>query len=60
MSENEFYDLVNEMRTAQKMYFKTRDANYLDEARKLERTVDKAIADHEDAKHGPSLFGGVE
>ena len=53
---DEFYNLVESMRTAQKRYFKTRDANYLEESRKLEKAVDKALAEHEEAKRGESLF----
>ena len=56
MKTEEFYKLVEDMRTAQKKYFKTRDANVLQESKNLERAVDKAITEHEEAKHGATLF----
>ena len=56
MSEDEFYALVAEMRAKQNEYFRTRDANVLNECRKLERQVDRAIADREERKKGGFLF----
>lgn len=53
----EFYNLVAEMRAKQKEYFRTRDANVLNEAKDLEKRVDKAIRDHEEEKLGGKLFG---
>ena len=52
----EFYNLVAEMRAKQKEYFRTRDANVLNEAKDLEKRVDKAIRDHEEEKLGGKLF----
>lgn len=37
--------LVVQMREAQRAYFKTRSPQALDEARKLERAVDKRLAE---------------
>lgn len=41
---NEFIELVNEMRNAQKEYFKTRDKNVLSKSKELERKVDSFLA----------------
>lgn len=38
-----FFNLVKQMREAQKEYFKTRSMQALDNSRKLEREVDKYI-----------------
>lgn len=56
MSNDEFYDLVKEMRATQKEYFRTRDANVLNKSKELERAVDKTIRDREEDKTGGSLF----
>ena len=56
MKEDEFYKLVEDMRKAQKNYFRTKNANYLEEAKNLERSVDKAIKEHEESKYGETLF----
>lgn len=56
MKEVEFYKLVEDMRKAQKNYFRTKNANYLEEAKNLERSVDKAIKEHEESKYGETLF----
>ncbi len=53
----DFFVLVTEMRTTQKDYFRTRDANTLNKARDLERKVDKAIKNIEELRQGRSLFG---
>ena len=43
----DFEKLVKEMRDAQKTYFRTRDASVLQSSKRLEREVDKYIADRE-------------
>lgn len=43
--KNEFVMRVAEMRDAQRKYFKTRDYADLDKSKKLEREVDKMLAD---------------
>lgn len=40
----EFFELVREMRNAQKEYFKTRDKNVLLKSKELERKVDAYLA----------------
>ena len=40
---NDFMALVKEMRQAQKSYFQTRNRDWLDKSKELERQVDKAI-----------------
>lgn len=42
---NNFVKLVAEMRNKQKEYFKTRSFQSLNEAKQLEKDVDKAIKD---------------
>jgi hypothetical protein len=42
---NEFEQLVNKMRIAQKNYFKTRDKYWLKKSKEIESQVDKHIAD---------------
>ena len=41
-----FLTLVKKMRSKQKEYFRTRDPKILQEAKKLERLVDKEIEDY--------------
>ena len=53
---DEFCELVKQMREAQKRYFRTRDANDLNESKRLEREVDKAIKDYVESKLGGLLF----
>lgn len=43
MSTQQFIDLVCRMRTAQKAYFRTRSYGDLEESKKLEQEVDKAL-----------------
>ena len=50
MSEKEFYDLVRQMRNAQKEYFRTRDRRILTCSKELERRVDKALQEHFEPK----------
>jgi len=56
MKDEEFYDLVSRMRSAQKEYFRTRDANVLNESKRLEKEVDNAIKEHEEDKLGGRLW----
>jgi hypothetical protein len=43
MTAKEFFELVVEMRYAQKNYFKTRNQGYLDRSKNLEKQVDNEI-----------------
>ena len=45
MTHEEFRKLVSEMRHAQKEYFRTRSGDALDKSKRLERQVDKELAD---------------
>jgi chromatin segregation and condensation protein Rec8/ScpA/Scc1 (kleisin family) len=42
---SDFVKLVNKMRRAQKMYFKTKTRSSLEEAKRLEDSVDRMLAD---------------
>lgn len=44
MNESEFRELVAEMRSAQKAYFKTRSRDALERSKQLERSVDMALS----------------
>ena len=46
MKLEEFVSLVDQMRSAQRNYFRTRSHDVLSQSKELERRVDKAIADH--------------
>jgi hypothetical protein len=43
MTAKEFFDLVSEMRSKQKEYFRTRSTSVLSESKTLERRVDAEI-----------------
>ena len=43
MNDLEFAELCRKMRTAQKNYFATRNVNYLNESKKLEKQVDNEL-----------------
>ena len=43
MTAKEFFELVVEMRYAQKNFFKTRNQGYLDRSKNLEKQVDNEI-----------------
>lgn len=43
MKSRDFFDLVSEMRSTQKEYFKTRDKDVLNKSKDLERRVDNEI-----------------
>ena len=52
----DFMELVKEMRSAQKEYFRTRDANVLNRSKDLEKKVDRAIDNAEEEEKGGTLF----
>ena len=52
MATEDFYKLVEEMRTAQAKFFRTKDANVLMESKELERQVDRAIREHKESQQG--------
>ena len=43
MTAKEFFDLVSDMRSKQKEYFRTRSSSVLSESKALERLVDAEI-----------------
>ena len=43
MTAKEFFDLVSDMRSQQKEYFRTRSTSVLNESKALERLVDAEI-----------------
>nr|DAP24661.1 MAG TPA: hypothetical protein [Caudoviricetes sp.] len=51
-----FFDLVSEMRKAQKEYFKTRSPESLIMSKDLERQVDKEIQRANEILQNPKLF----
>ena len=57
MTYAQFVAKVSEMRNAQKSYFRTRSAAFLDKSKRLEKEVDKAVADFYDPQG--NLFEGV-
>lgn len=52
MTINEYAKLVNEIRTAQKDFFRTRSESALEKSKKLERRVDEATRDIFDSRQG--------
>lgn len=59
MSSKEFYDLVVNMREAQKMYFRTRRSDDLKMAKEYEKAVDaeiKRVRDYINGADLPPLF----
>ena len=52
----EFLEKVQEMRKKQKEYFRTRDANVLNESKNLERQVDKMAEALQSRRKGEMLF----
>ena len=59
MSDLEFMNLVKEMRTAQKEFFKDRSTGALSDAKRLEKEVDAEISRRERIEQErlqPSLF----
>lgn len=43
MTDQEFYNLVKQLRERQKAYFKTRDLKSLEESKRMERLLDEEI-----------------
>lgn len=58
MTTKDFIDLVCRMRSAQKQYFRTRSLADLDESKRLERDVDKALREISSPSNQMSLFPG--
>jgi hypothetical protein len=54
MDDREFKDLVAELRKAQREYFRTKSSGALEDARRMERLVDRALLE---ARQQPRLFG---
>ena len=52
MTPREFFDLVREMRRAQRKYWRMKITNHLQAARKLEQKVDDEIARVEEIERG--------
>lgn len=44
MNAKDFFDLVSQMRNAQKNYFRTKAVDYLAESKRLEKAVDSEIS----------------
>lgn len=58
MNAKQFYDTVCKMRQAQKMYFKMRTRQHLEEAKRLEKIIDDEIFRVTAIERGKmSLFG---
>lgn len=53
MDVRQLAELVNKMRNAQREYFRTRSASSLEESKRLEKEVDRAISE---ALSQPTLF----
>ncbi len=53
---DEFVELVSKLRSAQKNFFKTRQANYLADAKQLEKKVDKAIMEFKNPDTQSKMF----
>lgn len=51
-----FLEKTQEMRNKQKEYFRTHDANVLNESKKLEREVDKMADELQSRRRGEMLF----
>lgn len=59
MTTGEFADLVQEMRDAQKTYFRTRSNDALEKSKYLEKKVDKLLEERRnrvEQKQQPTLF----
>lgn len=59
MDAKQFFDLVSQMREAQKMYFKTRYSDWLQKSKALEKRIDAEISRVNKIKEGkmnPQLF----
>lgn len=58
MDLKQFADLVAQMRAAQKDYFASRDQFVLQDSKRLERAVDRALIELSNPQ--PGLFDGVK
>lgn len=47
MNYSEFRSLVNTMRCAQREYFRTRSSTALEDSKRAEKAVDKALAEYD-------------
>ena len=56
MPDKDLIELVEQMRHAQKEYFRTRSGGALDASKRLERRVDEALAERRDTQL--KLFSG--
>lgn len=56
MSAKEFIDLVCQMRSAQKRFFRTHLHDDMEQAKQYERQVDQALRDFSEPKNQLSLF----
>ena len=52
----EFLEKYQEMRKIQQKYFRTRDANVLQESKELERQTDNMAAELQARRRGETLF----
>ena len=57
MDDQGFRKLVAEMRHAQKEFFRTKSGAALDQAKIIEKRVDKALSDGEQDQKQKKLFG---
>lgn len=57
MSDQAFTRLVEQMRSTQRKYFRTRSQGDLNESKRLEKAVDQAVTDR---LQQPSLFDRLE
>lgn len=55
MTAKEFFFLVVDMRQAQKNWFKTKNREYLERSKELEKRVDKEIERVQDIANEPEL-----
>lgn len=56
MALTEFEKTVKAMREEQRLYFQTREKAHLEQAKRLERRVDRMLAEKEGCFQGPLLF----
>ena len=58
MTAKQFFDIVAEMRQAQKNYFKTRNQGYFNRSRQLEKQIDAEIERVQRITNEPELNFG--
>lgn len=54
--EKQIIDLAEEMREAQKLYFRTRNPSALSKSRSLERRFDKLLTEYRERQVRPTMF----